>query len=537
VNFDDSTITLSWKQIEDNCNSIFEIIIYGNENNGAFQKIVSISNPALTEYSHYIPNLNTTRKYYLSVLYTCNGSDSLLSDTISPDLTYPENLSLDSVSYSEDNTIIAGWKPNNSSDTRGYQIYNYSSGNGDSIGFTTSTSYLVSNNPTDRFPVVIATLDSCNLSSTLSTPHRIMWLSGTIDTCSKEIKLNWSLYMGWNTIDSQALFVSINKQAYTRHFSSTSSITPSTTILIFNDFNLGDTIRFFIRAYTSSGTITSSSNRINFETRKLSKPEEFYLYRVTVENDEIMGTLMWDDLNDQDRIEILRSNSSGSNLSSLVINKSNLIGSNYTFVDNDVVVNQQFYNYKALLINKCNDVVDSSTLQNSILLSLTNQANYNPYVNWNGEVGQYLLEYAKDGFTWNTVSSSNNTSIELDSVPSGCYRITATEVDNPFTNNAISRSNVVCVQDSLELYIPTAINLSTHNNRFVILGKGIDHQKSTYEIYTRWGEKIVSAPTSFTWNGKYKDAEITPGVYIYIVNAFGILGEKQTLTGTLYVIR
>ena len=533
VNFDDSTITVSWSEIEDNCGSFTEARLYANEDNGPFSLIATIPDVSITAYSHYIPNLNTTRKYYLTVLKACNNTDSLTSDTITPDLTYPVNIELDSVSFDfRTQEIIGGWQPNPSNDTRGYQIYDYSSGNGDSIGFTNNTVYIVSPGISKVFPVVLATLDSCDLSSTLSSPHKAMVLKGIVDTCNNTISLNWTRYQGWGLIDSICLYVKTNNGIHKKRNTFIGTITS----YIFNDFQLGDTLDLFVRAYTSSGNISSSSNRIAFSTRKLHVPNVFYISNVSVTNNtEVEIDVYLEDYIDQEEILIYKLNPSYDFVLSKKLGVSNQYS--YNVLDPNVVVNELSYTYQTKLVNKCKDTVVVSNTAQSILLKLQPSVLYNSYINWLGGVDRYLLQYSNNRSTWNDINSSIDTSVYLSEIKPGCYRIEAHQGPNSLFFNKTSYSNVECVQDSLRVFPTSAINLNTTNNEFVIKGTGIDSKKSSYQIYNRWGEKLVDRNTSSTWNGTYKGEEVPAGLYIYTINIIGFSGEKRIIKGTLYVIK
>ena len=119
----------------------------------------------------------------------------------------------------------------------------------------------------------------------------------------------------------------------------------------------------------------------------------------------------------------------------------------------------------------------------------------------------------------------------------GCYRVTAKEVINQFSTVALSQSNIICLYDSLRIFVPTAINPTTENNKFVVRGAGIDHTTSRYRIYTRWGEKIADLPTNEPYYFYYQNEQVPAGTYVYIINLFGVLGEKKTEKGVIHVIK
>lgn len=528
IDNDNLSITLSWKTPTDGCGSFTQHEIYGSENNGPFVLLDVITDFTQVEYVHSLSAINTNWRYYIVTANTCDGVGLVSSDTITVDITQPMQIELDSVSYDVNTQhIIAGWQSNPAPDTKEYQIYNFSSGNGDSIGVTTSTFYTVTTNPNNRFPVVIATLDSCNLSSLISEPHTPAFLNASIDTCANQISLNWSLYRGWSIVDSQVLFVSFNHQPHTWH----QTFNSSTTSLTFNDFNLGDTVDFYIRTYSNS--LTSSSNRRRIETRKLVKPNITYLNYVSVENESI--EISWQSIPDID-IEnyIIEKSDDGVNYTQLTtVPKTQIL-----HIDNFVNPSLQSYYYQIIPINKCNLKVDTSNIGRSILLSMEPQLNHNNYIDWENGTDNYELEYSPDGSTWSTIeNSATPITLQPEQIETGCYRIRASESTNSLNENNASFSNTRCKIDSLFIEVTTGINPNTLNNRFMVYGRGVDHDNSNFTIFNRWGEKLYDGRTDQSWDLNYNGKPVSAGVYLYVVNARGVLGEKQTIKGTFHVVR
>lgn len=532
INYTDSVVTISWDAPSDVCGSFTNYVIYGNENAGSFSKIATIPNIAITEFPHVLNNKNANRTYFIRVFNLCDGKDSATSDTLSVDIVYPVNIQLDSVSYElSTQNIIAGWQKNPSVDTKAYQLYDYSSGNGDSIGYTTDTFYTITTNPTSVFPVVIATLDSCNLTSLLSTPHKVMRLGSTIDTCKRQITLSWTSYSGWQKIDSQFIMLSLNGSSFTKH----TTVSGNTVSYVYDGFSLGDTFCFLIRASTNSNSITSSSNTTCIETRKLEEPSYVYLDRVSVDDNKTI-TLEWSTDNTKDQAYFKVSRSLGLNMFDQEFNVAASTSLSYNFNDVLVDVQKNYYRYAVSSFNKCDEPTATTDTSNSILLNMVPLTNHNDYFGWGGSVESYTLQ-KKNGSTWNQIET-NVFPIASDYTDSaGCYRIIATEAVNAFGKKAISISNESCIQDSLKFYIPTGINPKTENNSFVVLGTGIDHSKSTYEIYNRWGMRLAQNNTNIPWKADYQGSIVPPGIYIYVVHLYGLLGEKASAKGTVYVIR
>ena len=474
INNDDSTITLSWTNIADLCGSFSHYTIYGNENAGPYQQIASISNIAITQHTYSVPNLNVDRGYFIRVFHLCDLSDSATSNTIKVDISKPSSTQLDSVSFDVlTQNIIAGWRPNPAPDRMGYRVYKHNGGINDSIGQTSGTSFVVSTNPSNVFDVTLSAFDSCRLFSPISTPHRPAILSAAIDSCKREITVNWSRYQGWSTIDSQALFVNMNKTGFKHH----SSLTGTDNQLIFKDFVLGDSICFLIRSYTAAGNKSSSSNVACIESRALEIPTFLYLSQVNVTtNEEIDLSWSTDNSKDLRTFDVLRSNQSGPLASTFQINSGASL--NYNFTDATADVQSTFYNYQVDAYNQCNELVLSSNLGRSIFLEILPPATYNSYINWDGGLSSYALEISDfSRSTWNTqeMSATHSTFSSVDSP--ACYRIRAVENLNSYGQSSFSYSNVVCLEPPLKAYAPNAFRFGSENNRFIIVGTGIDPPK------------------------------------------------------------
>lgn len=532
INYNDSIVTISWKSAADNCSSFSHYSIYEQQNSGLYSRIATITDLSIVEYPHKISDQNANRNYYIVTAQACNGTDSLFSDTLKVDVTYPEPQLLDSVSYdllTQD--IIAGWRKNTSRDTKRYQLYDFSSGNGDSLTTTTDTFDTISKSPAKVFPLVIAAIDSCDLSTLLSTPHRVSTLNTSIDTCKNEITLTWSKYLGWSQIDSQVVYVNINNQGFTQH----TSLNESFNSLVFNDFVLGDELVFFLRSFTASGKTSSSSNTSTITTRKLSVPSVVYLNNVTVVNDNYVEIEFTVD-NEQDQLNYVIERSLDGSLFNVISSMSTSYVADYFVNDNNIDVDNQAYLYKVSSVNKCFDTVAFSNVSGNILYKLKPSSSHNPYTGWNGNVSYYETQ-KQHGSTWNAVKMyTDDTPNYADSI--GCYRTVAYEKGNALNmGNAISTSNVNCNQPSLEVEAPSALNLNSTNNRFVLIGEGIDHSTSYYQIFNRWGEKIFQAPTNQSWYAEANNEVVQNGLFTYVAMVYGVKGEKLTITGTIYVIR
>lgn len=534
INNNDSTVTLSWTNISDGCGSFNRYRIYEKVNAGPFTTLTSIFNVGTTEHSFKISNTNTNRSYYITVLYLCDLADSAVSNVVNIDVLRPSQTVLDSVSFDVlTQDIIVGWKANGAADTKGYRLYRNSSGINDSIGQTAGTSYISGNGVGEIFNITISVFDSCDLFAPISSAHRPMALAGSLDSCKAEISLNWSAYVGWSSIDSQALFVSRNHSDFQHYI----SLTASNTTFIFTDFALGDTLCFYVRAYSGSKPISSSSNTFCFESRALVKPELLYLRQVTV-NDAEQIDLKFETDNNQDvsQYQIYKATADGafSLLSALNSTKGQY---SYSYTDANVQVQSSHYSYYVQAIDQCQDLALQSNTGRSILLTTEPNGNFNSYLNWDGDVAQYIIEFkATASSTWNTdqiLTASGPFQVADSAV---CYRIRAEENINSYGYAEFSYSNLSCIESDLKVFIANTMVLGGTNNRFIVKGQGIDYINSHYEIYNRWGERLIEAQLSSPWYGDYMGEPVQSGIYIYVVKVSGLKGEEQTLKGVLRII-
>jgi hypothetical protein len=532
-------VTLSWKPPNDACGSFTKYSIYGSEDNGPFLKIEDIADITIQEYPHSLVVGKINWRYYITVHHLCDGIDSATSNTVLIDNTRPAIILLDSVSYDlTTQDIIAGWSPNPSLDNAGYILYEaLSNTSGDSIGSTTNFYINISNLRSGNFPVAIASYDSCNLISLFTSNQQPVLLRGGIDTCTRSISLNWLQYQGWTTLDSQVLFISTNGSSFIRD----TAFTSNTKSFTYKRLTLGDTLEFYIRSYTSNGSISSSSSKIKFSTRKLIIPSHLYLNYVTVDNNlnfKSTISLSWDSDKLQDTKEFIVKRKVDNGTYTIFTSLMKTVNENtYYLNDLNANANLSIYTYKINTVDKCDDTSLTSNESNNILLTIEPTSSHNPYIGWEQGVLDYELQYSKDRSTWNTLDISDQLLLSTNTDSTGCYRLIATENINSFNSVAKSQSNVRCRYDSLNYYVTTAINPLSSNNRFIIKGRGIDYDKSTYQIYNRWGQLIQDANIREPWYAEYLNSPVQSGTYIYIVKMFGVLGEYKTESGTINVIR
>jgi len=107
-----------------------------------------------------------------------------------------------------------------------------------------------------------------------------------------------------------------------------------------------------------------------------------------------------------------------------------------------------------------------------------------------------------------------------------------------------ARINIDVVCDHSQVFMPNTFtpNNDGANDRFYPRGKGLQIIRS-FRIYDRWGQKIYEKDNmqlndmSNGWDGTFKNAKLTPDVYVYVVDAICDTGSPITWTGDITLLR
>lgn len=97
---------------------------------------------------------------------------------------------------------------------------------------------------------------------------------------------------------------------------------------------------------------------------------------------------------------------------------------------------------------------------------------------------------------------------------------------------------IICVNDSVYLYIPTAFSPGDDglNDVFRIYAANVTDFE--VQIYNRWGERIYeSRDKDFTWDGTYKGEKLMTGMYKYIIKYKGKITPWKVEHGVLFIKR
>jgi len=551
VCLDDNTAiaTLYLSNSIDPCNSFKRFKVFSSENGGAFKLAVTETNINNTAIPVLLSDITSDWKFKIVAYYDCNGIDSFTSleqiiDKISPPLSEIDSVSFDLITQN----LSVGWKKNLAYDLKGYRIYSYNNSVSTKIEDvdTVTKKVLATYNSSNPIKITIAPFDSCDHFGIISSEQQSAYLDGNIDTCLRQITMNWTKYLGWsNTI--QNLYLNKNGLGFYK----AATLNANSVSEVISGIILGDKVCYFIQTEEFLLKKTSSSNTVCFDTRKLKTPNINYLSNVTVENDSyIKVSFLSDPYADTDSIILEKAISGSGNFQPFKKYKNNISKSQYDENDINTDITKSTYSYRVITLDKCHNQSSTSNIGRSILLSKplftidSYVFNWNLFSVWENGIEKQLIEISTDRFTWNTYKTESpsatniiypNSTLESDSL---CFRITDIENLNNQGFSSLSLSNIQCIYSVSDFYFPTALNPYSNNNVFRIYGLGYDKSRGLMEIFNRWGEKIFSTPNLETgWNASYNGEFVDMGNYVYMVTFYDELNKFYVRKGTIMIIK
>ena len=534
LNPSDSIVTLDFGPTVDACGSFDHHTVFASENGVTYSPFSSVINISVTQVQFKLPNANATWSFYLMSTYLCNGVDSVSSDTLSLDISEPPISSIDSVSIGvATQNVVIGWTKNPATDTKGYRLYTLSNAINSRLGDTSLNAYVVTNqNVTLKTRYTLAAFDSCNLFSPISSPHSPITLSSSLDTCSRSAQLSWTPYEGWVT-NKQVVYASLNGSTFQPL---TASVAANSTKFQYTDIRTGDSLCYFVRAYSAAPQSFSSSSNVScIKMEEYRLPEVVYLSQVTVESkDEIKIECYVENNGPSDSLVFYRWDGSETQLSSgKLLNGSNF----YSFSDNNVSTDYQAYEYRVRTFAPCLGATNASSIGNSIHLQIDGgNIQWNEYANW--DVGVQEYEVLGLSSTWNTITTTTDLSYQNTDTTIQCFQVVAKEEPNQYGFVRESRSNIVCADREPKFFIPNALNPLSPNNTLTVKGPSIDPSSFEMIVFNRWGEQIFkTSDINEGWKVDDSGPYIPLGVYFYDISLEDLKGNRHRLNGSIRIIR
>ncbi len=530
----DSTITLYFNQLNNNCGTFNQLEVMGRLVKTMPDNYVPVDTiqilPSGETLSFKQPDLKQW-EYFIKYYFMCDGVTVLYSDTVRIDVNPPDFIELDSVSVDGlSQKIQIGWPANTSIDHKGYLIFENVSSNNVQVADQNTNGYVHLGSKPGLGPATYTynSYDSCNNFNILAKPHTSIYLKQNYSFCDLSITLTWTPYVGWNT-DKYYIYAAINGGSFIL-IDSTSTLT-----YVLQNAQKGADYCLFVRSKKVGSSYTSSSNRVCFTFPNYPVVQNTHIKSISVRNTTTIEIKWYTEQSDVSVDASLYRGESPQNMQFIKsINYSN--GDNYVtdLVDTD----KSSYFYQIIVEDSCIKNHDTSLLTQSVFLSKNDNTST---IDWTSFIFDQSINTGDlvyfNGSTWNLQSTivpglNNSFAISLDSAQ--CFRIISVSA-----RGDSSISNIVCVEDELRVFIPTAIKFNGNgaNAVFGIYGTGIDWENTTVGIFTRWGEKIFEiGENQKTWDGTYKQKRVQSGIYLYTGLVIGLKNEKKLVKGTVLIL-
>jgi gliding motility-associated-like protein len=507
-----------------------------------------------------ISNLTETPRFY-QLGMICGGSISITSIIFSNQRPITPNiLSVDLYTGQP----VLSWNPSPTPNVIGYQIYKedpYGSGNyfpyPSNNQIITALSFTDVNATDLLVRYQIAAVTPCNeglrsegtaLDGTTG-PHSSILLEYNIDSCTREITLNWNPYENWaDGVSNYEIWMEVNggtAQLLT---------TTTNTSYIYNGAQDGDNLTFWIEAQEANANNSARTNQVNFNA-SVNRPMNFLqLTNVTVDNNAtaIEINWRWDTDTDFGQAWLQRSTDGQSWENRITITTQNSV--NNGFLDTEVDVNANRYYYRVLAEDQCGNQT-TSNYGSTILLTGEAQENYNNELVWTPLDYEYAHVIYYD--VYKVVSNIDNRLVRADSADNlyldkvdvnieaeanSCYYIQA-EARLIFPDGSqrflISRSNNICLEQQAVLWFPNAFAPEGRNKTFrpkVAYGQTLTNYQ--LQIFDRYGGQLFSTTDiDAGWDGLKNGKPLPQGIYVFISNYTLADGTSNQERGTIMLLR
>lgn len=555
------TITLNFNSISDTCNEFISYEVYWQSNpNQDFQLVETINDPGAQKFEHNPNNLNNLEewRYFIKANTGCSNS-TVYTDTLGIDKNRPASIELDSLTVKQ-GKIKLGWTKHPNSGIKGYTIYYVDGGQTrklDKVFGHNNTTYtvndpdIVPNANSEKFRIGV--FDSCGNESPVSTKaHSSIYLKSlNVDTCERTIDLDWTDYEGWEV--GSYVVVAKPEGGKPQSVKRLDGNTTSTTI---SSLEGGKFYQVFVRAIRADGggdLVSSSSNGLGTQLGATDDLGFAYFRAASVVDSQVSLRFAVENNSGLQNISVLKGPEPGELSTFTTI--SPVRQSEYSIIDSvaNPQVESRYYRIRANGV--CQGRTVNSNIARNMLLEVRTvedsiRLRWRLYEVFNGGVDKYevqRLTQAGDLENWETIASvprEQDTYQKLNEFKESeerraCFRIRAVEGrNNEFGYQESSLSNVVCLLNDANVYIPNAIVIGGKNNAFNVRGQYIDYDASSMAIYNRWGEEVYQTnDLNNGWDGT-KDGEAVPqGQYLYKVTIVGENQQTSTKSGTFTVIR
>ncbi len=390
--------------------------------------------------------------------------------------------------------------------------------------------------------------------SLMSDIHSTIFLTPIkFDICELKNTLNWNHYVGWGD--------SLKEYKIYQRFSASDVPILLTTVpkndTTFIHSNLSDKISYFycVEAVNVNEKITAISNQASKKVYFPHPPSFMNAdFGTVLQENQIQLSFTVDTSHTNKGFKLVESSEINGQYSEIAFFEKPSIPK---IVFNDTAnTSSQVHFYKLIAVSVCNSEWKESNIAHNIVLRSStssekpkiNNLIWNTYQTWRGGVEKYKLYRSLDNENFelrDTLSAKDSIYMDdvsnLTNIKKGmvCYYVEAEEKDeNPYQIKGFSRSNVECVAQNTELFLPNAFNPNSDVEENRIFKPNVSFVKDFYLIiYSRWGNIIFESKNpDIGWDGKSEGNLVPKGVYVYYLKYITSLNQVFERVGAITLI-
>lgn len=385
-----------------------------------------------------------------------------------------------------------------------------------------------------------------NSSSPDELNHHSIFLSYQRPACAKYIEFNWNNYINWMPdVSDYYLMIENEDSGELDSIRFDPGLTNYSYQLNSLPFNIN--YRFWIKA--TNGTFSSISNDIKYLFLENENPSAPYVLTFDTRNEDnwLIDGYVENANNASTYILQLFANQW------ITVKASEASESTFFFQLSPNFIDS-IGTFRVGAINTCRtDTVFSNVFNNihlsgrANILEVRNELEWNFFTAWDVTPQEYQL-LKQDMYTSqyqlieSLVSTETNyydNLVEQMNMPgSFCYYIIAKEKPSNYPIQGLVYSNIVCVNQPHQIYIPNAFTVNGLNPIFKVKGVFLDFTQFEFQVVDRWGKTMFSTnDINEGWDGTTQGSSVPQGLYIYSVSYRDAKGAYYFKAGTVTLLK
>lgn len=543
--------TLRWELPVNNCGDFNSYLIYSSQNaQGPYSVLATVTDQNQSSFHHDGAG-NQTWYYYLESDLDCPGQPILQSDTLDNRIPDPGPIRLVTV---EDETIVrVDWTPSPSPEVIGYIVSRQNA-----LGTTILDTIYDALTYTDAMATpgerpetfFVVALDPCGNVSLVPDPHQTIFVEVvSVDSCSQEVNLRWSEYINWpEGVERYEILVSETAPGggTASPYATAGAVEGTVTEFTFPATNSGSTFCFKIQAVAAGSGDVSLSNETCVEVGIIQSVRDLVITQLEVGPEAVSVNWILEPEIPLNSATLFRAEN-GSDFTPL----SDINADDEQYTDMTSLANAGTLTYRIEAVDQCDNEIVSNAAGTIFLSGNTNGSenvlNWSPYNNEAGRLLSYEL-YRIQGNMESLEATTPSTDLSYadpvdlsdPSQASLCYYIVANEeiILSDQTVNVQSVSNLVCLEQSAELFVPNAFVPDGVNREFKPVLQFGGSQEYLMTIYDRYGGVLFESQDLGTgWDGRKNGRPLPQGMYVYLIKMTQNSGRVVEKKGTVLLLR